>query len=407
MTRTRSLPGIVGAAALVAVLLAGVLAGCSSDDPVADDTTTVPDEGAGSDPGGGDDPDGADDGADDAVFPDDQWETAEPADLGLDEEVLDQLAADAEAAGSTCLMVIRDGQVAGEWYWGNGAADEPQEVFSVTKSLTSTLVGLAAADGDLDLDDPAASYLPEWDGTDSEAVTVANLVANDSGREWSPGIDYVDMIQASDRSEFAVALGQDAAPGETWAYNNSAIQTLSEILQEATGQEPADYAAERLFEPLGMAQSSMTADGAGNTLTFMGMQSTCPDLARFGHLMLNAGRWDGEQVVTAEWVSEATGAPSTELNAAYGYLWWLNREGPIGGATQAVGADDDEAEEGQMVADAPEDMFWARGLGNQVVQVDPGSSTVVVRLGGASGPDDVSPFDTEAASRVVTEALVD
>ena len=79
-----------------------------------------------------------------------------PEDLGFDAKALERLAREAEAAGSTCLLVARDGVVAGEWYWNAGAPDRPQEVFSVTKSVTSTLVGLAQADGDLSLGDRAA-----------------------------------------------------------------------------------------------------------------------------------------------------------------------------------------------------------------------------------------------------------
>ena len=87
--------------------------------------------------------------------------TASPEELGFDGAVLDRLAQEAQDAGSTCLLVARDGVVAGEWYWNDGAPDKPQEVFSVTKSVTSTLVGLAQAEGALQLDDRASDYIPE------------------------------------------------------------------------------------------------------------------------------------------------------------------------------------------------------------------------------------------------------
>lgn len=380
-------------AVAVAVALAVAMAACSGGDgatPVADPPPPT-DEGVAT------------------TFPGDEWDTADPEELGFDPARLEELAAEAEAAASTCLMVVRHGRVVGEWYWNDGAADSPQEVFSVTKSLTSTLVGLAVADGALSLGDRAVTHVPEWEGTDSEAVTIRNLVANDSGREWSLGIDYGTLPGEADRNSFAVGLGQDAPPGETWVYNNSAIQTLSQVLEAATGVEPADYAAERIFEPIGMGDSAMGRDRAGNTATFMGLSSTCADLARFGHLALNGGSWDDEQIVPTEWLDEATGGPSTELNAGYGYLWWLNRDGPQAGAVQAVGGDeDDAAEDGQLVDGAPEDRYWALGLGDQIVQVDPGSDTVVVRLGPpVFGERDGPVFDTAAASRIVDEALVD
>jgi CubicO group peptidase (beta-lactamase class C family) len=341
----------------------------------------------------------------DTVYPGADWERSDAAEMGFDPAALEAIAGTAEAANSSCLVVTRKGEIVGEWYWDGADAETPREVFSVTKSISSTLVGLAEADGDLKITDPASDYIPEWEGTDSADVTVQNLVSNDSGREWSLALDYGDLIRAPDHTAFAVGLGQDAEPGTTWAYNNSAIQTLDEVLHTATGERPADYAASKLFEPIGMANSEMTVDGAGSTLTFMGLHTTCEDLARFGYLFLRHGSWDGTQVVPEAWVEAATGDSSQDLNAAYGYLWWLNRKGPLGSPTQAVDgqAGGDQAD-GQMVPGAPEDMFWALGLQNQIVAVDPGSETVVVRIGGT--PDAGQPAFTQAdTAKVVTEAL--
>jgi CubicO group peptidase (beta-lactamase class C family) len=383
-------------ARLVAVLVALglVAAACSGDD------------GGGSGGGGGARPDGTGEAAPpDAVYPGADWQRADATEMGFDQATLDDVARTAEATKSACLVVTRKGRLVGEWYWGGTDATTTHEVFSVTKSITSTLVGLAQADGDLKLTDPAADYIPEWRGTDSADVTVQNLVSNDSGREWSLALDYAQLPGAPDRTAFAVGLGQDAPPGTTWAYNNAAIQTLEEVLRTATGRDVADYAADSLFAPIGMDHSEMTRDGAGHTATFFGLQSTCEDLARFGYLFLRRGWWDGEPVVPADWVEAATGAPSQELNAAYGYLWWLNRKGPIGSPAQAVtGEAGGDVPEGQMVPGAPDDMYWALGLGNQIVAVDPGSETVVVRLG--AGPEGgAAGFEQADAARVVTEAL--
>jgi CubicO group peptidase (beta-lactamase class C family) len=336
--------------------------------------------------------------------------TADPDELGFDPEVLDQLAKDAEDAGSTCFLVARDGQVAGEWYWNDGAADRPQEVFSVTKSVTSTLVGLAEAEGDLALSDPAADYIPEWRGTDSEAVTVRNLLSNDSGRFWSPESDYQQLIKAADRTSYAVGLDQAAPPGTVWAYNNAAIQTLDRVIRNATGTATDVFAQERLFGPLGMTSTRMTPDASrSSTQAFFGMQSTCPDLARFGQLFEQGGEWDGQQVLPARWVEDATGRSSQKLNAAYGLLWWVNRTGP---QRQPLDSDNPGLPPGvsgvgQLVPGAPEDMYAALGFGGQVVLVDPGSGTVVVRLGtlGTGSAEGADAYSVADAARVVTEAL--
>jgi len=340
----------------------------------------------------------------DLVYPGDEWAEAEPADEGFDPEVLEVLASESEGAGSNCFLVTRRGRLVGEWYWNGTDAGSSQEVFSATKSYGSTLVGIAEADGALDIDDPASDYITDWRGTGSENVTIRNLLSNDSGRFWSLQSDYQQLIVAADRDAYAVDLDQAAEPGTTWAYNNAAIQTLDVVIEEATGQDTAEFAEERLFGRLGMDHTEMTRDNEGNPLIFMGLHSTCRDMARFGYLFLRGGAWDGTQIVPEEWVAAATGDSSQELNAAYGYLWWLNRRGPVLDPVRATtAAEGEDQADGQMVPGAPEDMFWALGLGGQVLSVDPGSETVVVRLGPGATAGGYGP---RQAAKVVTEALV-
>jgi len=209
--------------------------------------------------------------------------------------------------------------------------------------------------------------------------------------------------KADDKTAFSIGLGQDAPPDEVWKYNNSAIQTLSAVFAAATGEDMADFAQERLLGPLGMSDSRLTRDRAGNPLAFMGVQSTCRDMARFGHLMLNDGTWAGERVLSEAWVRDSTGAPSQDLNSAYGWLWWLNRPGPQLGDEQALGdAAGDDTRIGQMVPDAPQDTFFALGLGGQVVAVDPGSQTVVVRLGPSGYPPGTPRYEPGDAAVLAT-----
>lgn len=337
-------------------LALGLLAGCA-DDEGADGEAAATDD---STPGA---PDGA---ASPMAFPGASWETATPAAAGVDEAPLDLLA---ESIGDNtqCLTVVRDGQVVYDRAW-TGDTETDSEAFSATKSITSTLVGIAVADGLVELDQPVSDFVPEWVGTDSEDVTVRNLLSNDSGRYYDFQTDYSAMaLQADDKTAFAIGLDQQHPVGEHWEYNNSAIQVLEQVLEEATGQDVADFAEERLFEPLGMS-SEIRHDRAGNTLVFMGAQASCHDLARFGHLFLNEGEWDGEQIVPAKWVAEAT-SPSQEVNPEYGFLWWLYPEG-------AVAVEDGQPE--------PPPAYAALGLGGQIVLVVPEDGLVITRMGPAS-----------------------
>ncbi|WP_036508742.1 serine hydrolase domain-containing protein [Nocardioides sp. URHA0020] len=335
----------------------------------------------------------------------DGWPTASPATMGFRSQRLDRLARDAKRLDSSCYAVVRDGRLVGEWNWGTQRS-VPREVFSVTKSVTSALVGIALDDGSLALDDPVSRYVPSWRGTASHSVTVRDLLANDSGRFWSAESDYGAMTRAPDRTAYAVGLRQQHPPGTVWAYNNAAIQVLDRVLVRATGLPTAELAARRLFTPLGMTHTRMTSDAGGrSTNAYFGLQTTCLDLARFARLYLEQGTVDGTRILSTAYVGASTGRSSTRLNAAYGYLWWLNREGRLRGATDEVDAAGQPVTDvrGRLVPDAPAGIFSAIGLGGQIAMVDPASRTIVVRLGTAA--PGVQPYGLRNAARVVTWAL--
>jgi CubicO group peptidase (beta-lactamase class C family) len=343
-----------------------------------------------------------------APAPGAQWQKVAPASVGLDAARLAQIAAVARKGHSNCLVVVRHGKLAGEWYFNGTGPNTAQDVYSATKSFASTLVGVAQDDGDLRIGDRASTWIEQWRGTPSQAVTVRDLLSMDSGRHWNVITDYVRLLSAPDRTAFAIGLGQDTAPGSEWAYNNSAVQTLDRVLQKATGGDVAAFARRRIFAPLGRAHTTMATDKAGNAQLFEGIHSTCRDLARFGVLMLDKGRWRGRQIVSSSWVAQATGRSSSKLNAAYGYLWWLNRSGVIASVTAATTLQEiaeGRTDVGRMVEGAPSSMYWALGLGNQLIQIDPGTQTVVVRLGSAA-PIPLPPtFGPAEASTVVTRAV--
>lgn len=331
------------------------------------------------------------------------WERVEPAEAGFDASVLEDLAAEAEAEESTCLAVVRNGKLVAEWNWLDSKPSTTADVYSATKSVASMLIGIAQDEGKLDIDDKVAEYIPAWAGTDAAEVTIRHILGNESGRHWSKSDDYLGLVTAGDRTQYAIDTSQDAEPGTTWAYNNTAIQALDAVLEEATGQKPAAYAEKRLFGPLGMADSAMTKDLAGNTNLFAGLNSSCEDMARFGQLLLREGEWGGERIVSKDWITTATGESSQDFNAAYGYLWWLNDRGTVIGPNDAAAGRLDQARpDSRLVPDAPDDMYWAIGLGGQVLQIDPGSDTVVVRLAPVKTDVGYGPGNT---AKIVTQAL--
>lgn len=336
----------------------------------------------------------------------DGWPVASPAALGLKGGRLDRLAKQAKRANSTCYAVVRRGKLAGEWNWQKQSRETPREVFSVTKSVTSALVGIALRRGDLRLDDPVADYVPAWRGTPSAGVTIRHLLSNDSGRFWSSSSDYGSLVQSRNRTAYAVGLSQQYEPGATWAYNNAAIQVLDAVLAEATGMRTDKFAAQHLFKPLGMSRTRLTRDASGrSTNVFFGMQTTCLDLARFGQLYLQQGTFEGRRILARDFVQDSIGRSSTSHNAAYGYLWWLNRPGIVRGALDDIDAAGQPLDpfQGQTMPGAPNHLYAASGLGGQTLLVDRRTRTLVVRLGVLS--DKAPDYRFTDAAKVITSAL--
>lgn len=307
---------------------------------------------------------------------------------------------DAKAEGANCVVVERGGELVGEWRADDFADGALQEGFSTTKSLAATLVGVAQDEGYLSIDDPASRFITEWQGTASESVTIRQLLSNTSGRYFDVLSDYARLaFLEQNKSGYAISLEQSSAPGETWVYNNAAVQTLEVVLKRATGVPVDEFARTRVFEPLGMT-SRLSTDAFGNQGLFAGMQTNCVDLARLVRLYLDGGKVDDRQVVSSAFVTEAL-RPSSELNDGYGFLWWLNEPGRI------VKADGSGTNSGEsMLPDASSDVFWASGACGQVAMGFPSDDLVItlmrpVDVGGISA---LAGCGGESVEKVVVDA---
>jgi CubicO group peptidase (beta-lactamase class C family) len=338
-----------------------------------------------------------------AVFPAADWTKADPTELGFDAAKLEEIAAES-VPETECLLVARHGEIVGEWYFNGRTPDQASGVMSVTQAYSATLIGIAEEEGLLDLDDPVSKYIPEWVGTESEDVTIRNILSHDSGRTSTNSIGNTELHQslvgAPNPGELAIGLEQEHAPGEVWSQNLPAIELLNPILTAATGQDPADYAQAKLFTPIGATNTHMEKNGTGVTWMHAFLETTCRDAARFGHLYLRHGNWDGSQVVSEEFINDAT-HPSQELNAGWGFMWWLNQPGSLVSVDNMLTPDYEEPSNLKLVPDAPDDMYWALGFGGRFIQVHPATDTVVVRLG-----DGDEAANMQQVTRLITEAFV-
>jgi CubicO group peptidase (beta-lactamase class C family) len=379
---------------LVAIVIA-VAFGCGDDDDdgaaEADGNTADSGEDARTEAG-------TDGGGTETVYPVPDWAVEDPAEHGFDPDILQQAADWVGTLNTKCFVVTRDGVIVGEWYWNDWQKDSIKLIASASKSFTSALVGIAQDRGELNIDESASKYISEWVGTDSEAVTIKNLISNDSGRYWDDETDIGRMAYgADDKTQFSIDLPdintpQQYEPGEHWDYNNCAIQTLERVLKNATGMDMIDYAQQYLLQPIGI-NAEWRRDQAANPFAFGGVQVSCRDLARFGYLYLREGMWaDSEQIVSSQWVSESI-RPSTDLNSAYGYLWWLNIEGPV-----KDGFDLDY--DGQRFPGLPEEIYAALGTGRQILAIVPSERIVLTRIGEEPGVEKVA-FDRALINNVL------
>lgn len=274
------------------------------------------------------------------------------------------------------FLVLHKGKLVYEYYGEGQGVDIPHRMYSVTKSVLSALVGIALLEGDIgSVQDKVIDYFPEAvipAGQESKrTMTIEHLLTMTSGL---PGDDNLPMeylfggedgfslapewqfLRAKDSGLAAFLTEQAAAPGEKYIYSSGAgSQTLACLISRAVKQNLYDYAKEKLFGPLGMTSVTWDAAQDGNSYGGFGISMTSRDMARFGYLYLRYGKWDGEQILPADYV--AVTPPRSNSVAGYGYLFWNNALLPFGRSYQAM------------------------GLFGQYITILPGCDTVIVRTG--------------------------
>ena len=236
------------------------------------------------------------------------------------------------AAGGTCLVAMKDGKTIGEWYWGGRTPATRTIGYSTSKPLTSAVIGAAERLGLLRIDQSAADFIPEWRGTPKAAITIRHLLTHTSGLSTT-GLNLQNVLTtaAGNSTSVAVGLPLTSTPGSTFHYDSSSIimQTLVRVVESATGQKFTTFAEKFVLSPLGMASSSYLGDDpttgnqSGDPWLAGGLQTTCRDLARLGQLFQSQGSWEGKQIFTADYASQALAAQVATPNyahSAYGLL---------------------------------------------------------------------------------------
>ena len=240
-------------------------------------------------------------------------------------EALDQVDA------MNSFMLVRHGQVIAEGWWTPYSAQDNHELYSLSKSFTSTAVGMAVAEGKLSIDDEVLKFFPE----DAPANPSANLKAMRVRDLLTMSAGHQDEVPTAADKISAKAFLTNAVPhkpGTHFKYNTPATFMCSAIVQKLTGQTVAEYLKPRLFEPLGITQPIWNSNWQGISLGGYGLSVRTEDIARFGQLYLQKGSWQGRQLVPKDWVELATSKqvsngsnPKSDWDQGYGFQFWRCR----------------------------------------------------------------------------------
>jgi len=326
-------------------------------------------------------------------FPDDEWTATTPEEQGMNSAILDEMMqfiedSDAPISG---LVITRNGYIVKEHYSSYNTFNSTHHIFSCTKSFTGTLVGITIKEGFIDnVSQRVLDFFPEMtiQNMDSRKgnMTLEHVLTMTTGLDWNEhNISYTDpdnmynqMFSSPNPVQFFLNLPTVYDPGTHWVYTTGASHLLSAIIQEATNMTTRDFAEEYLFEPLNMTIGGWNVDSQGINNGGTQLYITPRTMAKLGLLYLNNGTWDGHEVLTEEYVTQATTSHAyAQPDFDYGYQWWI---------------------------DPTHDLFSARGSEGQYIFVFPEYNIVVAITARA---DEAGEDISEAILQYIQQSLAD
>lgn len=306
------------------------------------------------------------------VWPGLSWETATPESQGMCpdniNEAMDYAFQDGNFTGA--VIVIRNGYIVAERYADDRMATDLVTSWSVAKSFTSALIGKALDEGLISsLDQQVSEFIPAWKDTDKEVITLRQLMTVKTALELLDGGDFYgeeDQLQVSiDRN----LIGQ---PGEQlYTYSNSDVMLAGEVVRSSTSMTPKTYLDQKIGSVIRFS-GEWWQDTKGHILTYCCLDSTARDFGRFGLLFARNGEWEGQEILSDNWITEST-APA--LSGQYGFYWWP----------------------------APNTGYTALGVQGQIVAVYPAEDLVIMRFSSYTRMGDGSVVRTGGNYHATTE----
>lgn len=277
----------------------------------------------------------------------------------------DSLQKSLTAYESVAFLVIKNDSIVQEHYWDGYSDSSLSNSFSVAKSIVSLLIGIAIDEGKIKSEnDLVADYLPEFKKVGLDKIRIVDVLHMASGLNFqesysTPFNHTTDAYYGTDLRKLIFSLQAEKTPGTEFYYRSGDTQLLSFVLKAATGMNMSDYAAQKLWSKIGAEHSAYWSldKEVGDEKAYCCFYTNVRDFARIGKLYLQGGKWNNEQVVSAEWVAKsikAHGIPEENgvKSDQYGMQWWVYG-----------------------------DIFYARGILGQYIIVDPSKNLIIVRLG--------------------------
>ncbi len=261
------------------------------------------------------------------------WPESTPMDQGLDGGLIEDAYVDASRTSFVLsLLIVKNGFLVSEAYFNGSGQEFLNSTFSVTKSITSTLVGLALHEGYIDsIDQRMLDFFPEYTALNDARkndITIRHLLTMQSGFEHETNLSSI-IDTARNTVAAILESGLRFDPGSDFLYSTHGSHLLSAIVTRATGRNSNDYALAKIFRPIGVDSIAWATDFNGVSYGGAGLWMTPRDMARFGYLFLHGGNLDGQQVIPEEWVTIATQNHRSHTttweemsDVGYGFQWW-------------------------------------------------------------------------------------
>ncbi|MFM7823155.1 MAG: serine hydrolase domain-containing protein [Bacteroidota bacterium] len=293
-----------------------------------------------------------------------QWDTITYNTLGWCQNNIDSLYQLLDVNNTKAFILLKDGKIVLENYFGGFAQNDPWYWASAGKTITSFMTGIAQQEGFLDITDTTSSYIGTgWTAcpqAKEEKITIRNQLTMTSGLDDGVPDPYCTLD---------TCLIYLADAGTRWAYHNGPYTLLDQVISSATGATLNSYTNQKLLTQTGMS-GAFLPNGYNNVF-----YSNARSMARFGLLILNRGNWNGNSIMSDTTYFNQMVNTSQSLNPSYGYLWWLNgKSGYMVPGVQFLF-------NGYFNTDAPADMFAALGSNGQMINIVPSQNMVWIRMG--------------------------